>query len=232
MNYLRILQKWLDSMGLLKHGLLNYWKCLPKTFICDTCLFLKGSIFLQTFDPVRYGALGLAIKRIEENRIPGSFAEVGVYRGETRKMIHLLAPHRKLYLFDTFEGFPENLINGNQDKRFKDTNIALVVKTIGDINNIFIKEGYFFDTTKGLENDKFAFVMLYLDLYLPTKAGLIFFYERMSQGGYIFIHDYNSPESEWGVSRAVNEFMQDKPEGLIDIPDVGGSVIICKSKNC
>ena len=41
-------------------------------------------------------------------------------------------------------------------------------------------------------------------------------------------HDYNGPESNWGVSQVVDPFLRDKPEKVIDIPDVNGSAIIHK----
>jgi len=42
---------------------------------------------------------------IEHEGIPGSLAELGVYRGTTAKLLHALFPGRTLWLFDTFEGF-------------------------------------------------------------------------------------------------------------------------------
>ncbi|MCL4552994.1 MAG: TylF/MycF family methyltransferase, partial [Candidatus Marsarchaeota archaeon] len=128
---------------------------------------------------------------------------------------------------DTFEGFPsEDLESG--DNRFKDTSVEVLRENIGDLNNIVIRKGYFPETTEGLEDETFSFVMLDLDLYKPTLAGLEFFYPRMKSGAYIFAHDYNSPESNWAVSRAVNEFMSGKPEQLVEIPDTWGSIGIRK----
>jgi len=178
-------------------------------------------------DPVRFATLALAINQIRKNNIEGSFVEVGVWRGDTSRFIHLLAPERTLYLFDTFEGFPSEDLERDDD-RFRDTSEEIVKKQIGDLNNIVIKKGYFPETTRGLENEVFAFVLLDLDLYKPTLAGLNFFYPRMKSGGYIFAHDYNSPESNWAISRATNEFMQDKPEKIVEIPDVWGSIVFRK----
>ena len=74
----------------------------------------------------------------------------------------------------------------------------------------------------------FAFVMLDLDKYKPTLAGLEVFYHRMNRGGYIFVHDYNRLESDYGVSKAVDDFLRDKAEQLVELPDAGGSVVIRK----
>lgn len=178
-------------------------------------------------DPIRFATMALAINQIKKSKIEGSFAEVGVWRGETSRFIHLVAPERTFYLFDTFEGFPSEDLEHN-DSRFKDTSQEIVKKQIGDLNNIIIRKGYFPETAKGLEGEVFAFVLLDLDLYKPTLAGFEFFYPRMKSGGYIFVHDYNNPESNWAVSRATNEFMQDKPEKLVEIPDQWGSIVIRK----
>lgn len=180
----------------------------------------------MTADPVRYGAIYLAIGTILRENIPGDLAEAGVYQGHASRMIHSFAPERTLFLFDTFAGFPENDLDGKADRRFKNTNLDVVKRNIGDLQNIIFCQGYFPTTTQGLEDHRFAFVMLDLDLYNPTLAGMKFFYPRLSPGGYLFVHDFNSPESDWAVSKVVREYMQDKPEKLIEIPDLGGSVII------
>ena len=70
--------------------------------------------------------------------------------------------------------------------------------------------------------------MLDFDKYDPTMAALEFFYPRMNNGGYIFIHDYNSPESQWACSRAVNEFLSGKPEKPIGISDAAGTALFRK----
>jgi O-methyltransferase len=184
-------------------------------------------IFLNTPDPVRYGAIKLAIDRIIKDNISGAFAEVGVYQGHTSKIIHTLAPHKVFYLFDTFEGFPKKDLGGREDNRFQDTGLDVVKKIIGNLDNIKFREGYFPETAKGLENEVFAFVMLDVDLYPPTLSGLEFFYPRLSPGGYLFIHDYSDG---WEVYRAVNDFMRDKKEGIVCLPDIWGSAVICKSR--
>lgn len=181
-------------------------------------------------DYFRYATLGLAVQRIVTDDIRGSFAEVGVYQGNMSAFIHSLAPERQYYLFDTFEGFPQEDVEfaGHSDM-FKDTSVELVLKNIGNTDNIIVKKGYVPDTLAGLEGEQFAFVLLDLDLYLPTKRSLKFFYNRVVPGGYLVVHDYNNPPNpNMLVNRAVNEFMLDKPEKIIEIADKWGSVIFRK----
>jgi O-methyltransferase len=179
-------------------------------------------------DHVRYSTMALAIQRLETDAIPGAFAEIGVYRGVTSAFIHRQAPERRFYLFDTFTGFAKGDAPGS-DGRFRNTSQAQVAAQIGDTNNIEFRVGYFPETAAGLEEERFAFVMLDVDVYRPALSVLEFFYPRMSRGAYLFLHDFNSPESDRAISRAATEFMRDKPELLFEIPDFHGSAVFRKS---
>lgn len=184
-------------------------------------------------DIVRYSAIALAVTRIQREQVPGDFAELGVYQGELSTFIASIAPERTLHLFDTFSGFaPQDAASPAEaatDTRFRDTNVAAVRRRLGArAAHVVFHPGWFPDTATELDDEQFAFVMLDLDRYQPTLAGLQTFYPRMRRGGYLFLHDYNSPESDHGVARAVHEFLADKPELLIELPDRGGSVVLRK----
>ena len=182
----------------------------------------------QYHDDVRYSTLALALQRIEIDKIEGSFAEVGVYQGATSLFIHRQSPNRTLFLFDTFEGFHTHDMERGSDQRFKDTSLPAVKKLLGDSPNLHFMKGHFPETAAGLENEKFAFVMLDVDMYQPSLDVFRFFYPRLTRGGYFFMHDYNSPESERAVSRAAHIYMSDKPELLIEVPDYFGSAVFRK----
>jgi O-methyltransferase len=182
----------------------------------------------QYHDEVRYSSLALAIQRIDLDQIEGSFAEVGVYHGVTSSFIHHQSPQRRFYLFDTFAGFPTQDLDVARDERFKDTSVEAVADFIRGNSNIQFRKGYFPETAVGLEGEKFALVMLDVDLFRPALEVLRFFYPRMARGGYFFMHDFNSSESGRAISRAVNEFMADKPELLLELPDYFGTAVFRK----
>jgi O-methyltransferase len=182
-------------------------------------------------DDVRYASLALAIERLKTENIDGAFAELGVYRGYTSKFIHDLAPGRRFYLFDTFEGFPQEITESAGDERFRDTSQESVARFIGNLDNIFFRPGYFPHTAEGLESERFSLVMLDCDLYQPAVEGLQFFYPRLVAGGYFFFHDFNSPESDHAIARAASEFLADKPETVIEIPDEWGSAVFRKQRS-
>ena len=185
-------------------------------------------------DYVRIGTLELLAYEIRSNNVLGSTAEVGVYRGDFAKYINLLFSDRKLYLFDTFEGFPEihakldaekGFSSGEQD--WSGTSVEAVILKMPYPNNVTIKKGIFPETAKGV-NDRFCFVSLDVDLYEPTKEGLKFFYPLLSPGGVIMVHDFNNFGYK-GVREAVLEFCREKCISYVPIPDIGGTVIITKN---
>jgi len=185
-------------------------------------------------DYCRMMTLRLAAERIVQKKIPGSIAELGVYRGELASVLNRLFYDRTLYLFDTFEGFSNNdLADGQEGEHsqaavgdFKDTSLDMVLARMAHPEKIVLKKGYFPDTTEGVE-DTFAFVSLDVDLYKPTLAGLNYFYPRLSRGGNIFVHDYNNLRFK-GVRSAVEEFCDATGAPIVQIPDFSGTVIVSK----
>jgi O-methyltransferase len=178
-------------------------------------------------DYFRYATLGLALQRVLTEEIPGALAEVGVWRGETSAFLHRLAPQRPLYLFDTFAGFPEqDLPPGREDRRFRDTSAEAVRQRVGPSANVILKRGYVPGVLSEVVDERFAFVLLDLDLFEPTHASLEFFYPRMSPGAYLIVHDYNNEESDWACKRALDEFLVGRPERVVELGDVWGSAVI------
>jgi O-methyltransferase len=206
-------------------GFLPKAKINDKRNIVDTC----------SYDLVRRDMIVLLLRTITINKIKGEIAELGVYKGETAKLIHHYCPERTLNLFDTFEGFAEKDVSKENDQirnsesviNFKDTSVDSIMRFIDPQNsNVKVFQGYFPETVdKKLEQTIFSFVHLDADLFEPTKNGLEFFYSRVSSGGIILIHDYNA----WpGCRKAVDKFFCSKKEFPIPMPDKSGSSIIIK----
>ena len=177
---------------------------------------------------------GIQVERLRKSSIVGSFAELGVHTGVTARAIHYMDRKRQFYLFDTFQGFSSrDLTQESQtDDRFStetfaNTSVAHVKDFIKGNNNLIFRPGFFPDTAKGLENEKFALVNIDADLYAPTIEALKFFYPRLVVEGVIIVHDYNH---DWnGIRKALNEFLPTIPESLIEIPDWQGSAMIIKN---
>ncbi len=191
-------------------------------------------------DYIRWFTFELCAKEIRENRIPGQIAELGVFRGEFAKLLNEVFYDKKLYLFDTFEGFDDRDINQERinldsdkyvfetSELLKSTDVDIIMSKMKNKENVIIKKGYFPESLGSLE-EKFCFVSLDVDLYGPTFEGLKYFYERLSDGGYIFIHDYN--HKLWpGISDAVKDFENMIGRKLCKVPisDYSGTLVITK----
>lgn len=140
-------------------------------------------------------------------------AEGGVFQGEFAKEINSCFPKQQLYLFDTFEGFDEKDVEKEHSEKLSElntnhlsiTNVDLVMSKMPYKENVQIRKGYFPETTKGMEDEKFFFVNLDFDLYNPTLAGLKFFYPRLQENGILLIHDYYNPGYA-GIKKAIEDF--------------------------
>jgi len=185
-------------------------------------------------DEVRFYNFWFQIERLKKDNIEGAFAELGVYKGDSASLIHLMDTERTFHLFDTFTGFRKEDLELETGKAatytshdFADTSLEKVKQRLSSGKFIF-HPGYFPETAKNIQNEKFALVNMDADLYLPTKAGLEFFYPRLSPGGVIIVHDYNA---DWpGIMKAVDEFSTSIPEPLVVLADQDSSVMILKSK--
>ena len=142
-------------------------------------------------------------------------------------------------MFDTFEGFDsaeakKEMDMGRCDKDFivghNDTSTEIVKEKLLYPDMGIICKGYFPDSlTEEAKNEKFAFVSLDVDFEESTYQGLSFFYPRLSDGGVIFVHDYNTSFLE-GVKIAVERFEKDNNICLKSIPiaDRAGTLVIIK----
>ncbi len=174
-------------------------------------------------------------KEIYRNGIEGSVAEAGVFKGAFSEKISTAFPDRKLYLFDTFEGFDDRDIVEETEKAkndldksgyFSDTSVDYVLRRIPNPQNAIIKKGYIPETLKGI-NDRFCFVNLDLDLYKPTLSALEFFWDKVNKGGGILIHDYYNEFSFPNLKKGVIEFSEKKGICFFPIGD-GLSVFLPK----
>lgn len=200
---------------------------------------------IQTYreqQDIRLAALRLLAKEVKNRKVAGAVAELGVYRGAFAAEMNRLFPDRRLYLFDTFEGFSEkDLIlepeSGGRRARkgdFSDTSIALVRKRLPNPEQAIFVSGYFPNSIKNiktLETDlkEVAVVSLDTDLYEPTYQGLTYFYPRLSVGGMILIHDYNSRQFP-GVGMAVRRFCEEQQLYLVPLMDLHGTAVLIKQR--
>ena len=174
---------------------------------------------------------------LEDKEVSGAVAELGVYRGDFAKVINTVFPERKLYLFDTFEGFPEEDMNYETENnlllntvgKLSNTSVEYVMSRMPHPERCVIRKGYFPETAAGLEDERYAFVNIDVDLYKPILAGLEYFWPRMAENGYIFVHDYFS-FSYAGTKKAIEEFSERFHVGFTPIGDTLSVAFVKKGR--
>ena len=205
-------------------------KLLPKHRIVPTPAQLAGSALPERDlgnDYVRLATLELLCRRLAE--VPGAAAELGVYRGFFARCINQLLPERKLYLFDSFEGFGEEAqASESFQAAHRNTAIEKVLAVMPYPERVTVKPGFFPESLEGLE-ERFCLVSLDVDFYRTTLEGLRYFWPRIAEGGYLLLHDWGSPKLP-GVAKALADFEGETGCRIPAIPlcDVGGSLILCK----
>ena len=186
-------------------------------------------------DKIRFYNFWLQIERLKHDRVVGDFAELGVYKGNSAKMLQEMDPERMIHLFDTFTGFPSTDLEGESgdaaaytSSNFADTDAKSVMDRFKYPGNIKLHPGYFPQTATGLEMNIFSLVNIDVDLYKPTKSGLDFFYPKLAPGGVILVHDHNH---RWdGVMRAIAEFRLSSGATICPVPDKDNTIIIFSDK--
>lgn len=151
-------------------------------------------------------------------KMPGSVAEVGVYKGGSAKLLAGLFPHKPVHLFDTFNGMPDvtcEYDNFHKAGDFSDTTLEAVQKHLNGCPNVVFHIGVFPDTAAELDpKERFVMVHVDCDLYRSVRACCELFFPRLQPNGVIVFDDYHH-ESCLGAKKAVDEFFVNRPGLLI-----------------
>jgi O-methyltransferase len=191
-------------------------------------------ILLPPLDHIDIRSAELDLLALQLQDTAGAVAELGVYKGDFAEKLRSRFPDKLLYLFDTFEGFlPEDLAFEDESlvqsghNAFKDTAFELVRSRFAAYEQVRIVKGRFPQSATASEAERFCFVSIDADLYLPVYEGLRFFYPRLSRGGCILIHDAESAQYP-GAGKALSRFCHE--EGLFPLPlcDLHGSAVLRK----
>jgi O-methyltransferase len=140
---------------------------------------------------------------------PGSFMEVGSFRGGGALHISNAGPDREMFVFDTFEGF-RKLASGLDDifdpNWFKDTTEEHVRLLFRPFNRqVTIVKGFFPNSAAGVDLGRIAFCHLDVDVYEASKESLNFLADKLAPRSLIVLDDFH--RGAHGLDRAVAEFL-------------------------
>lgn len=199
--------------------------------------FLNDIVFIKDIHEqfsIRCGVLRRLCRRLDGLGVEGNVAELGCWRGDTSWQLNALMPDRKLYLFDTFEGFDPRDVAKEQELgcsdvapgQFSGADETKLLERMPAVEQVVIKKGWFPESAFDLEDETFALVYMDACLYNPTLSGLEFFFPRMGRGGVILLAGCDH-EKYRGVAKAVED-LESKYGALLMLPvgDLDGTVMI------
>lgn len=160
----------------------------------------------------------LKLQLLRTNELEGDICEVGVYKGGSSVFLSKIKKSDDiLYLFDTFEGIPNQSEHDNIHVigDFFDSPYEKIVSFFCENDTVKIYKGIFpQETGKFVSSKKFKFVHLDVDTFISYKDSLEFFYDKLVVGGIILFDDYNA-DTCLGAKKAVDEFFINKPENVV-----------------
>jgi len=164
----------------------------------------------------RLRSLYRSVKYVVSEKIPGDLVECGCARGGSAALMGLTLAqakdHRRLWLFDTFEGLPAPT-SGDPDFEIADLFTGTCVGTATEVKNLFqhlavdrdvqLVKGLFQDTLSSAGVDQIALLHIDGDWYESVKTCLENLYDKVVPGGIIQFDDYGYWQ---GARNAVDEF--------------------------
>jgi hypothetical protein len=148
----------------------------------------------------------------------GAYAEAGVFKGGSARLICEEKGRAPLHLFDVFEMLQQGPVAGAEQVRdhFGPVHSRLpdVRQLLSQYGNVHFHPGLFPETTAGLEDLRFSFVHLDLDLPIATMAALEYFHPRLLPGGILVGDDYDDRD----VRGCFDRWFADRGDTVIELP--------------
>ena len=153
--------------------------------------------------------------------IPGDTVECGSLEGAGSYLIHLMndqSPQHERWhhVFDSFEGLSAPGEGDGKHWEQGDLSVSMerVRKNMDNFDRYTLYQGWIPSRFAEVQDKRIAFVHIDVDLYQPTRDAIEFFYPKMSEGGVILCDDYGSSLCP-GATRAIDEYLADKPEKML-----------------
>lgn len=179
--------------------------------------------------------------------ISGDIVECGVGRGEGLLMFAFLVKDeikgKKLWGFDSFEGFPEP---SEQDKSIRNLKKGELADTsIYDVLNLLINsgldkefvrsqitlvKGFFNESLTKYTGSSIALLHLDVDIYDSYLTTLKELYPKVEQGGVVLFDEYMATDEHLhfpGAQKAINEYFGDN-KSLISRDKITGKYYLIK----
>lgn len=154
--------------------------------------------------------------------VGGEIWECGCFIGDFAAAMLPFIEKRTLRLFDTFEGMPVAGPNDQHQVGSMRAELGRVAQRFQPWEQVIIHVGRMPVTFGGMEDRVISVVNLDVDNEQCARECLPWLYTHVHAGGYLVIDDYNCPACR-GLKAAVDEFMRDKPEQLVQLGEGGAA---------
>ena len=203
-----------------------------------------GSDQNNIYKLLRHSSLLAVVEDLRARNIGGVYAECGVWNGSSAAAINqIIGPEKELYLIDAFDlgGFQEFQEADNEGagrdhreeaklQRIYTSNFDLVEEVFEGQSNVKLVKGWIPDVLETLDEQKYAFVHVDVDLEEATLSCYEYFFPRLSKGGAIVCDDYGYSQFP-GARSAVDSYINslDRKEIAISIEFGHGGHLLVKS---
>lgn len=167
--------------------------------------------------------------------LEGDFVECGVNTGILSLAIcqdlDFAKLDRKFYLFDTYEGIPEHQMSPKEkaarlaeNADFYPDCYELVKNNFREYPNAQLVRGFVPDSLTQVKIDKVAYLSLDMNIALPERAAIEYFWDKLSSGAVVVLDDYGWKGFEEQMI-SMDEFAQSKGVRVCAMPTGQGILI-------
>jgi len=170
------------------------------------------------------------------DELSGDVIEMGCCWGVSavyeQALLNEMESDKKLYLYDSFEGLPEKMLQDDNevDIKFYEGMMRTTVEKLKDnfkkceLQEPNVIKGWFDEIPENKFPKQVCFAFFDCDFYTSMKDCWTIIYPKLVKGARVVVHDYNW-EVLPGVKIACDEFLADKPEKIEDLGCRMGLVI-------
>jgi len=172
------------------------------------------------------------------NKTEGDVVELGCYVGEASKYLsktlETTQSAKKYYVYDSFEGLP-SLSSYEENTGWRpgtlNTTEEVFIQNFNrnGITCPIITKGWFCNIPNEKLPEKICFAFLDGDFYTSIYDSLEKIYDRVVDGGFIMVHDYQRPDLP-GVDAAIKDFFAKNKDTLNIYTVCDQLALICKNK--
>lgn len=168
--------------------------------------------------------------------LEGDFAEFGVSTGILSSMIlrttDVAASGKRFFLFDTFEGIPEDMLLPSELKKGKRANathyatdnLGIAKRVFADFPQVSFEVGRLPETIETAALDRLSYVSIDLNSAVAEMAVINRIWDIITPGAMIVLDDYGFPKNE-AQQKAWDTFAASKDRGVLALPTGQGLLI-------